>query len=224
MTTQWIYGGGGDLFRELSWTNRPDMSGSHAPKSLQDAWTATILAIRDVCGTLRKGTCFIVNLTAAPVIEKVLNEPVRPCAGYAGYVDAAGRFECGFRYRPEKWSKWIDADAGAHLPPWSDVHTWCETSSYLVDFDGGMGDPSDAWPPLIYRPKWQLPKHPRDARGAGSILLWRQPEALAAVQAHVGVIVPLITARAFEILAEHAEPVVSAGCAVERTVCSNTIP
>ena len=66
------YGGGGDLFPDLSWDNRPDMTGSEASEDLQRAWVATIMAIRDMRGTLRAGSCFLLNFAAAPLVEKVL--------------------------------------------------------------------------------------------------------------------------------------------------------
>ena len=51
----WVYGGRGDLFAGLSWGNRPDFAGSKAPKDLEDAWVATVLAMRDVHGGIKLG-------------------------------------------------------------------------------------------------------------------------------------------------------------------------
>jgi len=48
----WFHGGGGNLFPGLSWQNRPDMAGSEAPEALQDAWVATMLAIRLMVGRI----------------------------------------------------------------------------------------------------------------------------------------------------------------------------
>jgi hypothetical protein len=110
-----VKGGEGDLFADLSWTNRPDMSGSEAPRRLQDAWVATVLAIRDLCGSVRNGSCHLINLAAAPLVAEALGEPVEACAGYGRFVGAGLRLEFGLRWRPSKWAEWIDASAAAHF-------------------------------------------------------------------------------------------------------------
>ncbi len=101
------------------------------------------------------------------------------------------------RWRPEKWARWIDATAGAHVSPLQDIHCWLETRTHIVDFTTGdtMGEGNDLWPPLIYWPKFRFPKHPREARAPGSILLWRNAKALDAM---APMVLPLVT-RAFEI-------------------------
>lgn len=125
--TRWRYGGSGDLFPDLTWDNRPDMTGSEAPQWLQDAWVATMLAMKDVLGVVKDGNCFLVNTTAGALVQEVLGEPVTPCAGYAAFIEPSGRIEFGMRWRPEKWARWIDANAGAHVSPVQDVHVWLET-------------------------------------------------------------------------------------------------
>jgi hypothetical protein len=159
MRDDWIYGGSGDLFQGLTWENRPDMSGSRAPEVLRHIWTAVMLATRDKLGAIRPGSCFVTALAAEPVIQAVFDKTAIACAGFAGFVDHLGRGEWGFRWRPEKWSSWIRADEGAHLPPWSDVHTWVETNTHVIDLSTDRDGK-----PLLYRPKWQMPKHPREAR------------------------------------------------------------
>ena len=121
---QWQFGGGGDLFPDLGWANRPDMTGSEAPRELQDAWVAIALAVGlELGGRLRNGACYYINLAGWPIVQHVLGEPVTPCAGYAGFVsEHHGRFECGFRWRPDKWAKWIDANEARHLTPLQDIH------------------------------------------------------------------------------------------------------
>ena len=132
------YGGSGELFPDITWNNRPDMAGSEASETLQMAWVAVIMAIQGELGSVKDGNCFLINMTAGPLAEHVLGEPVHPCAGYAGFVERTGRSEFGMRWRPEKWSKWIDANAGAHVIPLQDVHVWLETATHVVDFT--MGD------------------------------------------------------------------------------------
>ena len=151
------------------------MAGSEASEALQRAWVAVIMAIQGELGSVKDGNCFLINMTAGPLAEHVLGEPVHPCAGYAGFVERNGRSEFGMRWRPDKWSKWIDANAGAHVNPLQDVHVWLETTTHVVDFTMGdtMGEANDLWPPLIFWPKWRFAKHPREAREPGSILLWR---------------------------------------------------
>jgi hypothetical protein len=55
----------------------------------------------------------------------------------------------------------------------------------------------------MYRPKWEMPQHPREARcdkaGERKILLWRNATALVLVAEPVAA---PITARAIEIVAE----------------------
>jgi hypothetical protein len=63
---------------------------------------------------------------------------------------------------------------------------------------------NDLWPPLIYWPKIRVAKHPREARAAGSILLWRNAKALDAIAPLAPLVLPLVT-RAFEIYAELKE-------------------
>jgi hypothetical protein len=202
MNSDWIYGGSGDLFPDLTWENRPDMTGSEAPEILQNVWVAVMLATREKLSAITPGSCFVTALAAAPVIQALFDKTAVPCAGYAGFVDEHGRGEWGFRWAAAKWSDWIDRNAGLHLLPWQDVHCWVETATHVVDLSTDRDGK-----PLLYRPKWQMPKHPREARGQKpgehTILLWRNPEALQVVQKHVGEIVPPITARAFEILAGH---------------------
>jgi hypothetical protein len=50
----------------------------------------------------------------------------------------------------------------------------------MIDFSTGdaIGDLDNSRPPLVYRPSWRLPKHPREATGAGTILLWRDARAI----------------------------------------------
>jgi len=195
-------GGRGDLFPELSWDNRPDFTGSEAPEPLQAAWVATVLAIRDLCGSVRNGSCHLINLAARPLVEQALGEPVEACAGFGAFIGAGGgRLEFGFRFRPEKWAQWIDADRAAHLTPEQDVHCWLETKTHVVDFSTGdtMGDVGHTWPPLIYWPKSKFPRHPREAREAGSILLWRHRRAIEIVSEHLAPVVPPIAWRAMEI-------------------------
>lgn len=66
-----------------------------------------------------------------------------------------------------------------------------------------MGDGSYCWPPLIHWPKWRFPKHPREAREPGSILLWRNAKALNAVGSLAPLVTPLAN-RAFEIYSAHS--------------------
>lgn len=200
---EWQYGGAGNLFPNLTWSNRPDMTGSEAPHALQDAWVATFMAMQDVLGAVKNGNCVLIGLTAGALVQDVLGEPVSPCAGYAGFVERNGRSEFGMRWRPEKWAKWIDADAGSHVSPAEDIHVWFETRTHIVDFTTGdtMGDNSYLWPPLIYWPKWRMPKHPREACEPGSILLWRHPKALSAL-AHLASLVTPLAARAFAIYSD----------------------
>ena len=81
-----------------------------------------------------------------------------------------------------------------------------------------MNNPRNVWPPLLCWEKWKLAKHPREAKGDRSLLLWRNAKALAipmAVSAEGGHLqLPLlpfieeavqpITQRAFEIYEHHA--------------------
>jgi hypothetical protein len=53
----------------------------------------------------------------------------------------------------------------------------------------------------IYWPKWKFPKHPREARAPGSILLWRNAKALDVIAPLAAMVLPLVT-RAFEIYSE----------------------
>jgi hypothetical protein len=202
---RWRYGGDGDLFPDLTWTNRPDMTGSEAPQFLQDAWTAVFLAIKDVLGAAKNGGCFLINMTAGPLVQEVLGEPVAPCAGYAAFIERNARIEFGMRWRPEKWSRWIDASAGAHVRPVQDIHVWLETHTHVIDFTTGdsMEGGSFSWPPLIYRQKSCFPKHPREAREPGSILLWRNAKALRAI-AEMTPLIPPLASRAFEIYAKRS--------------------
>ena len=82
--SDWRYGGEGNLFADLSWSNRPDMTGSEAPRCLQDAWVASIMAIQDVLGAVKNGNCVLVGMTAGPLVQEVLGEPVSVCAGLRG--------------------------------------------------------------------------------------------------------------------------------------------
>ena len=203
----WLEGGEGDLWADLTWTNRPDMTGSEAPAALQNAWVATVLAIRDVCGTLSNGTCHLINLAAAPLVEKALGERVALCAGYGAFVGQGARVEFGFRWRPDKWARWIDSAQGADLSPEADVHTWLETDTHVIDLSTGdtMGDIGHTWPPLIHWPKTRFPKHPREAQDQGSILLWRSARAAETVRAHVAPISALVISRAMAILSAETQ-------------------
>lgn len=196
----WTFGGRGDFFANLTWTNRPaDLARSEAPQAVQDAWVAVIMAIQQAHGALRRGSCFYVNLVAAPLLLKVLGEPVKLCAGYAGFIERGQKIETGFRWRPGKWRNWIDARAGRELGPLEDIHCWLETDSHLIDFDGGTGDPADVWPPIIYRAKNTLAKHPQEAKGAGAILIWSDVRAREIVGREVVPIILPIAARAAEL-------------------------
>lgn len=196
----WTYGGCGDFFADLTWANRPgDLARSGAPQVVQDAWTVTVMSIQQAHGALHRGTCFYVNLAGAPLLQKVRAEPVKLCAGYAGFVERGCKIETGFRWRPGKWRDWIDARAGRELGPLEDIHCWLETETHYIDFDGGTGDPEDVWPPLIYRDKATLAKHPQEAKGAGTILVWHDARAREIVGREVVPIILPIAARAAEI-------------------------
>jgi hypothetical protein len=80
----------------------------------------------------------------------------------------------------------------------------------LLHTGDAMGDPDEAWPPLIYWPKWKFPKHPREARGRQPILLWRSAVALAITSAMLAPVIEPITERA---LCIHAELMRSAASA-----------
>jgi hypothetical protein len=205
-TDGWFFGGCGDYFPELTWENRPpDMARSQAPEVLQDAWTAVVMAVQQAHGGLRRGSCYWLNLAGAPLAQMVLGEPVNLCAGFAAFFERRTKIQTGFRWRPPKWVGWIDRDAGSHVAPTEDVHCWLETATHLIDFDGGVGAPDDVWPPLIYRPKTTLLKHPRDAQGAGDILLWRSIEARELVGKQIVPLALPIAARAaalFEIFTQ----------------------
>lgn len=202
-TGTWSFGGSAELFPGLTWESCPDMTGSEASEDLQRAWCATIMAIQAELGAVKNGNCFLINMTAAPLAQEVLGEPVSACAGYAGFVERTGRSEFGMRWRPDKWRDWIDAKAGAHVSPLQDIHVWLETRTHVIDFTMGdtMGESGDLWPPLINWPKWRFPKHPREARAPGSILLWKNAKALETVAPLAPLVLPL-TARAFEIYSE----------------------
>jgi hypothetical protein len=73
------------------------MAGSGASESLQDVWTATVLAIRDVYGSLNNGTCHLNNVAAAPLVEIALGERVTICAGFGAFDGRGGRIEFGAR-------------------------------------------------------------------------------------------------------------------------------
>jgi hypothetical protein len=60
--------------------NRPSMAGSEACEDLQRAWVAIIMAIQSELGAVKNGNCHLVNLTAGPLVEHVLNEPVQASA------------------------------------------------------------------------------------------------------------------------------------------------
>jgi hypothetical protein len=195
-----------DLFPALAWTNRPDMTGSEAPNVLQDIWVATMRAMRDVHGGIKPGACFVTVAAALPLVQELFDAKAVACAGYAAFVDDGGIAEWGYRWRPDKWAKWVDAAAGAHLTPLQDVHTWIETETHVIDFSTGdeMDEGPVPWPPLMYRAKWRMPKHPREARcdkpGELKLLLWRQAEALALPMVVAEPIARPMTVRAREIL------------------------
>ena len=88
-------------------------------------------------------------MTAAPLAQEVLGEPVNACAGYAGFVERTGRSEFGMRWRPDKWGKWIDATSGAHVSPLQDIHVWLETRTHVIDFT--MGDTMGPRSPITTR-------------------------------------------------------------------------
>jgi hypothetical protein len=182
----WFFGGVGDYFPDLRWDRRPDMAGTGAPEVLHDAWTAVVMAVQQAHGgRLRRGSCYYLNLAGAPLVQQVLGEPVQLCAGFGAWYERTSKIQTGFRWRPSKWADWIDREAGQHLEPLADVHCWLETATHLIDFDGGTGAPDDVWPPIIYRPKSTLLKHPREAQGAGDILMWRSAEARELVGAQI---------------------------------------
>jgi hypothetical protein len=90
--------------------------------------------------------------------------------------------------------------AGRDLEPLQDIHCWLETATHLIDFDGGAGAPDDVWPPLIYREKWRLPKHFREALiSAGAVLLWRNSEARELVGSQLVPHAVPVAARAVEL-------------------------
>jgi hypothetical protein len=94
------------------------MAGSEATEDLQRAWVAAIMAIQDVLGFVKNGNCFLVAMTARPLVEHVLGEPVQPCAGYAGFVERTGRQVRHALAPPKSGTKWVDANAGAHVSFW----------------------------------------------------------------------------------------------------------
>jgi hypothetical protein len=81
----------------------------------------------------------------------------------------------------------------------SELRAWLETDTHFIDFDGGIGDPNETWPPLIYRPKATLAKHPRDTDRTGAILVWRNSEARDLVGGQLAPLVLPIASRAVEI-------------------------
>jgi hypothetical protein len=196
---RWFTGGRGDFFPDLTWENRPaDLARSGAPQVLQDAWVATVMAVQQAHGGLRNGSCYHLNLSGAPLVQLVLGEPVELCAGYAGFAEHHGLIQTGFRWRPSKWADWIDASEGARMQPLQDLHCWLETPSFYLDFDGGIGG-DDIWPPLIYRRKSTLPRHPRDVRDAGNVLTWANAEARELVGREIVPLAIPIAARAVEL-------------------------
>lgn len=201
----WTQGGTVEIWPDLTWTSRPDMTGSEAPPCLQDAWTATVLAIRELEHEVRNGWCFLLNLTGAPLAEYVLKEAVTPCSGYAGFMERGRLRQSGLRWRPEKWSRYVNAEAGAHLSAIADQHTWAETSTHIVDFYGGMTPVAGGiWPPLMFWPKTRFPKHPRDVQ-PGSVLLWRSAKSLDIVAQEMAPFVWATVLRAFEIYARNTD-------------------
>ena len=87
-TAAWLYGGSNDLFPNLPWETRPNMTGSEASEDLQRAWVATIMAIQDTLGAVKNGNCFLINMTAGPLVEHVLGEPVSPVRWIRGVCGA----------------------------------------------------------------------------------------------------------------------------------------
>jgi len=67
--------------------NRPTIFGNEASDDLQRAWVATIKAIQAVLGAVKNGNCFLVNVTAGPLVQQVVGEAVTPCT-YAAAVRA----------------------------------------------------------------------------------------------------------------------------------------
>ena len=96
---------------------------------------------------------------------------------------------------PGKMGQVDRCQRGGYVSPLQDIHGWLETRTHVIDFTTGdtMGESGDLWPPLIHWPKWRFPKHPREARAPGSILLWRNAKAWT-----LSPRLPLLT-RAFEI-------------------------
>jgi hypothetical protein len=157
------------------------------------------MAVQQAQGGLRRGSCYYLNLAGAPLVQQVLGEPVQLCAGFGAWYERRSKLQTGFRWRPAKWADWIDRDAGQALDPLADVHCWLETATHLIDLDGGTGASDDVWPPIIYRSKSTLLKHPRDAQGAGDILLWRSAEARELVGSQIVPCVLPIAAQAMEL-------------------------
>jgi hypothetical protein len=166
-----------------------------------------MLAMRDVHGGIKRGACFVIVAAALPIMREAFDATATACAGYAAFVDHLGMGEWGFRWRPGKWADWIDAAARDELSPLEDVHTWIETATHVIDLSTGdaMGNADAPWPPLMYRPKWRMPKHPREARckhrGEFKILLWRNAAALALPMIIAEPVAAPITQRARELLA-----------------------
>lgn len=203
---KWTYGGGPERLHEgLTIENMPDLTGSGASAELAQAWVCTIQAVQDMTGALRSGSCFLLNHSAAPLVEIILGERVERCAGFAAFFTKKAKFECGFRYAPRKWDNWIDRHAADGLRPLQDIHAWLETRTHYIDFSifEGIGD-GERWPPLLCMPKSDMPRHPREAGGRQSVLTWRSPVALQAVEENVGAMTAMIGARALQIFAATA--------------------
>lgn len=117
-----------------------------------DDLVATMLAIKAMVGRVAEAACYLVTLTAYPLVQRALGEPVRACAGYAASIGDKRRMQIGHRWRSEEWAQGIDASASSHLRPLQDVHTWLETATHVIDFStrDTMGDIDGDWPPLAY--------------------------------------------------------------------------
>ena len=182
-----------DLLPGLCWDTRPDVTGSRAPEDLQRAWVATAMAIREIVGAVTPGRCLWLNFVARPLVENLLGEPVRLRAGFAMFVTGPGGADCswfGNQYCPDKWRQGFGMPL---IPPTEhDFHAWLETETHVIDLSpfqvapmmedsnehypikGALG----TWPPMLYWPKRELPKHPREAWEDRKLLVWHKDTAL----------------------------------------------
>ena len=88
-----------DLPEPSGWSKpEPSTAKAEAPTlalGSEDAWTATVMAVQEARGGLRRGSCFHLNLAGAPLAQKVLGEPVQLCAGFGRFVERAGWIQTG---------------------------------------------------------------------------------------------------------------------------------